>query len=1357
MARSILLVLAAASLAVACGPTPDSRVAKTPVRPVTSAQSPGTPVPPESPPDPRVDEIIAKYIAAKGGLDKLRAITSLRATAKNKFGFGDTAVEAQMAYETKRGGKTRSEVTIQGMTAVDAFDGTTAWAVEPFGGRREPFRKAADDAKRAADGADMDGPLVDWRAKGHRVDYLGTEDVEGSPAIKLRVRLKDGDIEYYFLDPDAYLEVRTVSETRTRGVEEAFYTDYGDYEQVAGVWMAAAMRGGPKGQPPQWRSKVEKVEVNAPIDDAVFAFPAPGTRVTASIVLGPGAVAPSSAGAPPPAAAGGEPVFDRGVLSGMRARNIGSAQMSGRVSAVAGRIAGGKTLLYVGAASGGVWKSEDGGTIFKPVFDKQPVQSIGAIAIDPQDPQTVWVGTGESWTRNSVSIGNGIYRSTDGGATWKNMGLPESERITRILVDPRSKDVVYACVPGKLWSDSADRGLYKTTDGGATWQLVLKGDNLSTGCSGLAMDPKNPDVLFAGTWDFRRKGWTYRSGGDTPDSPSASSLFRTADGGKTWTKLAGKDKGLPDGPWGRVEVAVAPSDANVVYAFIESKSSALYRSGDGGATWERRDDSNSMVWRPFYFARLVVDPTDANHLFKPDGALVVSEDGGKSFAYSGGGTHGDSHDVWIDPTNPKHVVVGDDGGLWTSWDGGSRWWKSQNLPISQFYHVSVDAEDPYHVYGGLQDNSSWVGDSSYPGGVTNSRWENLFNGDGFWVFPDPSDSEWVYAEYQGGLMGRVNRKTLASRVIQPMPNYGEKLRFNWNTPIHVSPTQRGVVYIGGQFLFRSKDHGDSWERVSPDLTTNDKEKQKQEESGGVTVDNSSAEMHTTIFAISESPLDAKVVWVGTDDGKVQLTRDGTRTWTDLTANVAGLPPFSWVSSIEASRYAAGSAYATFDRHTFGDMDPWVYKTTDYGKTWTRIVAPDKGVRGYAHVVKEDSVDPNLLFVGTEFGLWVSIDAGAHWAQFTGSEFPSVAVRDLALQTRDGDLAIATHGRGIWIIDDLSPLRAITPDVLARPVAFLPVRTVQERMPAAGGWPEGDATFAGQNAPGGAVITYYQRARHLFGPLEIQVFDDKGKLVDTVPASPRRGIDRVTWTMDLPPPKVPPAASAAFASTRGPRVLPGTYTIRLTKAGETIETKIEVTLDRRAPYGAADRRAQLDASMKAYALFGDMSTLVNRIAALRAAVASRAAGVPASDPLSAKLAALGAALEAEGKKIVATREGGAITGEERIREHLDQVYNALLSWEGSPAKYLVDRVESLRRELGDVANEVSALVTHDARALDDALKAHNLTPIPDGGEPVAELGGRRGEQLAAAARCAATSGRACRLLPADTATVAVTRD
>jgi photosystem II stability/assembly factor-like uncharacterized protein len=1005
--------------------------------------------------------------------------------------------------------------------------------------------------------------------------------------------------------------------------------------------------------------------------------------------------------------------LDQGVISGLGIRNIGSATMSGRISAVAAaHEKSGGIVLYVGAASGGVWKSTDGGTTFRPKFDKQSAQSIGSIAIDPNNTNTIWVGSGEAWTRNSVSVGDGIYKSTDGGETWNNMGLPNSERIVKIAVNPGNSNLVYACVTGKLWSDSADRGVYRSADAGKTWTQVLKGGNGSTGCGSMSMDAKNPNTLFASLWDFRRKGWTFRSGGENADAPSGSGLYRSDDGGNHWTEITpAANKGFPEKPFGRIAVTVAPSDSKIVYAFVESTKSALYRSDDGGKTWDRRDDSQRMVWRPFYFANLIVDPTNPDRIFKPDLVLIQSLDGGKTFAEVGGGAHGDFHDVWIDPSNPSQVIAGDDGGLWFSKDGGNRWWKANNLPVSQFYHVSVDNDDPYHVYGGLQDNSSWVGDSSYPGGITNSRWENMYGGDGFWTFDDPTDHDYLYAEAQGGNIGRVNRHTHVVRDIQPRANDNEKLRWNWNTPIALSPTDKTTLYIGAQFLFRSHDHGQTWDRISPDLTSNDPAKQKQEESGGITVDNSAAEMHTTIYSISESPKDANVIWVGTDDGNVQVTRDGGKTWKNVTAG-AGVPASSWVSYIDASHFDAGTAYVTFDRHTYGDMTPMVYKTTDFGGHWQALVSgkQDKGLRGYAHVVRNDPVKPGMVYVGTEFGLWISNDDGANWAQFKGGDFPAVAVRDLAIQSRDNDLVLATHGRGIWIIDDLTALRSLTPALLQQDVVFLPSRPQVQHLQGFGGWAEGDASYRGENASNDITITYYQRARHLFGKLKLEVLDSKGNVVETLPASKRRGINRVDWSMGVKPPTVPPAAQIAGSATQGPRVVPGVYTVRMTKGEKTFETQITVGLDPRAPFTLADRQVQFDAAMKVHGMFGQMSDLVARIQAVREGAKAAGDGLPAGDALRAQLTALADKADTIRKKIVATKEGGAITGEERLREHMDQLYGGIVGYEGRPTATLINYTSVLQRELEGVTKEFEDLRQKDLAPANAALKAKGLPEI-----------------------------------------------
>src|SRR5258708_353333 len=999
--------------------------------------------------------------------------------------------------------------------------------------------------------------------------------------------------------------------------------------------------------------------------------------------------------------------FDAATVSGLPARNIGSAAMSGRIAALDAVEQDGRISVFVGAASGGVWKSVNGGTTYKAVFDRQPVQSIGAVTIDPSNPKTIWVGTGESWMRNSVSAGDGVYKSTDGGENWTNVGLKDSEHIAKILIDPKDGNSVLVCATGHLWDDNDERGVYKTADGGKTWKKVLVGANRSSGCGMMATSRQEPKTIYASLWDFRRQGWTFRSGGP------GSGMYKSTDGGEHWTELNDSStKGLPEKPWGRVALAVAPRKPQVVYANIESKKSALYRSDDGGATWTRLDASNYVIWRPFYFGNLIVDPKDENKVFKPDLFLLLSVNGGKSFSMVSGGGHGDFHDIWINPNNPNVVIAGDDGGLWRSEDGGTRWKHQMNLPVSQFYHVSTDDADPYRVYGGLQDNSSWVGDSSYPGGVSNSRWENMYDGDGFWMFEDPSDPAYIYAEAQGGEMGRINRYTHEARSLKPLPEYGEKkLRFNWNTPIHMSPNEKGTIYIGAQFLFRSRNHGQSWDRISPDLTTNDPEKQKQEESGGVTIDNSSAEMHTTIYSISESPKNGQIIWVGTDDGHLQMSRNGAKTWTNVVGNVSGLGKNSWVSTVEASRFDEATAYATFDRHTFGDMKPYAYKTTDYGKTWTMLPAQESGVRGFAHVIKEDSVNSSVLFLGTEFGLWISTDGGQHWAQYKGSNFPAAPVDDLVVQARESDLVLATHGRGIWIVDDISPLRALTPEVMTKQAMLIPARLAIQYFDVDGGWPEGDETFKGRNRPADAQITYYQKGRHIFGDLKIEIFDQEGKLVDTVSGGKHRGLNRSGWGMRVKPPAVAPAASALFEAGQGPRVLPGTYTVKLTTGDPTHTQEFKVAIDPRAKYSLDERKAQFELSMKVYKEIEHMTYGVEAIEGVRDAANARAAKLPEKDPLRKQLQKLAADCDGLRSKIVATKEGGMITGEERIRELLGQLYGAVTGYDGRPTDYQVARTESLGHELQDVIDDFQKLAQKELPAINAALKRKKLEPIP----------------------------------------------
>jgi photosystem II stability/assembly factor-like uncharacterized protein len=633
------------------------------------------------------------------------------------------------------------------------------------------------------------------------------------------------------------------------------------------------------------------------------------------------------------------------------------------------------------------------------------------------------------------------------------------------------------------------------------------------------------------------------------------------------------------------------------------------------------------------------------------------------------------------------------------------------LPVSQFYHVSTDMNDPYQVYGGLQDNSSWVGDQEYPGGITNNRWENLYGGDGFWAFSDPADPNFTYAEYQGGHISRINRRTLEARDIQPKAGYKEKLRYNWNTPIALSPNERGTIYIGSQFLFRSRDHGVTWDRISPDLSTNDPIRQKQEQSGGITVDNSSAEMNTTIYSISESPRAAGQIWVGTDDGNVQLTRDGGRNWTNLTPSL-GMPAGNWISWVEASRFDPAVAYVTDDRHSYGDMGTYLYRTADYGRTWQRLVSPGTpGVRGYAHVIKEDRLNPNILFLGTEFGLFTSLNGGQSWAQFKPNNFPDgVAVRDIALQPQEDDLVLATHGRGIWVIDDISPLRQLTSATLANAATLLPGRPAEQRIQGNGGWAEGNATYYGENPPGGATITYYQKARHVIGRMKLEILDSSGKLVDEVPASKRRGLNRVSWPMRTKPPQVPPAASLAGASTQGERFLPGTYTVRLTKAGQAMTEPLTVTLDKRATFTVADRQAQFAASERLKGMFVRMSKLVAQINGVRGEAGAFASNGAAPADVKASAAQLLAKADALRKEIVATTEGGAITGEERLREHVDEIYGAINSVEDRPTIYQVARIDALDRELKDVEARWAAFQSGDLAAFNAKLRAARLPPL-----------------------------------------------
>jgi photosystem II stability/assembly factor-like uncharacterized protein len=964
-------------------------------------------------------------------------------------------------------------------------------------------------------------------------------------------------------------------------------------------------------------------------------------------------------------------VLDSDVLAGLVPRPIGPAVMSGRIAAIAG-VASDPVTLYVGSAGGGLWKSSDGGTTYKSVFDQYP-QSIGAVTVDPSKPTTVWVGTGETWVRNSVSVGAGVYQSTDGGDHWTQVGLKDSERIARILVHPTRSDVVYVCATGHLWDANEERGVYQTTDGGKTWTRLLFVD-ANTGCADLDMDPKDPNVLYAGMWQFRRRADFFTSGGP------GSGLYKTTDGGKTWRQLT---NGLPAGEKGRIAVAVAPSKPSVVYAVVEAKRTALYRSDDAGETWQEMNASNTVQTRPFYFALVVVDPSDDQRVYKPGLMLGTSTDGGRSFSNiltSAGSVHSDLHALWINPKNPYHMVLGTDGGVYFSVDRGAHWRHANGLPVSQFYVVSYDLDWPYNVYGGLQDNGTWMAPSRGIGGVQLYDWRNIGLGDGFHAYADATDRDYVYVEYQGGNLLRFRKSTGELKDVKPYPKAGEPaLRFNWNTPVHLSPTRPGTVYLGGQFLFRSTDRGDSWERVSPDLTTNDPRRQRQSESGGLTIDNSSAENFTTIFTISESPRNAEVIWVGTDDGNVQLTRDGGKTWHNVVANVPGLPPGSWVSRIESGHFADGVAYATFDNHYTGDMRSYVYRTADFGQTWTSLGTPE--LSGYAHVIREDLVNPDLLFLGTELGLFVTVDGGRHWARMANT-FPAVAVRDLQIHPREQDLIVATHGRGVWILDDITPLRHLTQAVLDSDVVMLPSRPATMVIPASVQSFTGDDEYAGQNPDEAATIVYYLKRRPLFGDLRVEVYDSAGALRATYPGERRRGINRVQWPMRLKAPKVPPATSlvAQPGAFLGPRVPEGTYRVRLVVGDKAYENMVTLTPDPRFVDTREDRGLQDRTATRLYDMVQRLAYLVDATIDLRDQARARAAGLEAGDRLARRLTTYADSLDAFRVSLVSTSSAGRMGGEELLREKLVGLYGAVNGYEGRPTGSQLEQADVLAGRL-----------------------------------------------------------------------------
>lgn len=876
-------------------------------------------------------------------------------------------------------------------------------------------------------------------------------------------------------------------------------------------------------------------------------------------------------------------VIDNQLLNDLKARSIGPGGMSGRVTAIAVE-PGNDAVFYVGTASGGIWKTTNGGINFSPVFDNEAVSGIGALAVDPGNPDIVWAGTGEGNPRNSITGGYGIYRSPDAGRTWQLMGLEATRHIHRIIVHPGNSNILYIGAIGSPWGAHEERGVFKTTDGGQTWKKILYVNDI-TGVADMVIDKRNPEKLYVAMWEHLRHPWFFQSGGE------GSGLYITVDGGENWKEITEKD-GLPSGELGRIGLAASASNPNYVYALIESKKNAIYRSVDGGYSWEKRGDKN-IGDRPFYYAELYVDPLNENRIYSLYSRVNISEDGGMTFStLVGNNIHLDHHAWWIHPENPSFMIDGNDGGLAISYDMGKNWRHVTNLPVSQFYHIAVDNELPYNVYGGMQDNGSWKG----PGylwssdGIINEYWDFLLGGDGFDVQPVRGDSKFCYAMSQGGNLQRINTQTGEGMNIMPAET-DTKLRFHWNAALALDPYEENTLYYGSQFLHKSSDRGDSWEIISPDLTTNDTTRHLFHKSGGLTYDVTGAETYTCILTIAPSPVKKGVIWVGTDDGNIQLTRDGGESWVNTINKIKEFPDRPWVPQIVPSSYNEAEAFAVVNDYRQNNYAPYLYHTTDYGKSWTRLV-DESDVEGYVLSFVQDPEVQELMFLGTEYGLYVSINSGRDWVKWKNG-YPTVSTMDMAIQVREADLVIGTFGRSAYVIDDIRPLRrwAVQGDKFKAETIQLfdaPEAYMAGMKNAPGYYFHGDAYFKGENRKAGAMITYFAKKeaveeggkdkeeKEKKDTVLIRIMDETGDIVRTLEDVPDEGINRIYWNFDRDGIKLD------FGRGRGREnkypggggfAFTGDYTVRAVYKGDSSQTTLTVKPDPRVNYDLAGQRAR----------------------------------------------------------------------------------------------------------------------------------------------------------------------------------------
>jgi len=904
---------------------------------------------------------------------------------------------------------------------------------------------------------------------------------------------------------------------------------------------------------------------------------------------------------------------DSSLYKGMKWRLIGPFR-GGRVLAVAG-VPSQPDTYYFGGVSGGVWKTVDSGQNWMPMSDKESFSSVGSIAVAESDPNVIYVGSGEACIRGNITHGDGVWKSTDGGKTWKNMGLKDTQSIGRVIVDPRNPNIVLVAALGHAYGSNTERGLFRSIDGGQNWEKVLYKDD-KTGAIDVEFDPHNSSIVFAALWEVIRKPWTLSSGGP------GSGLYKSTDGGKTWKRLEGN--GLPSGILGRIGVSVSGADGNRVYALIEATEGGLYRSDDGGENWTYVNKEDRFRQRAWYFTHIFADPQNADLVYILNTGMYSSRDAGKSFSLVPA-PHGDHHGLWINPHHPNRMINSNDGGADITMDGGKTWSTQYNQPTAQFYHVAADTHFPYRLYGAQQDNTSvGIATASDDGFIDRPDWYAVGGGEAGWIAPYPPDSNIVYAGDNEGLVTRYDRTNGQVQVINPWPDmpsgYGVesmKYRMQWTAPMIVSPHDPNVLYVGANVLLKTTNGGMSWQAISPDLTRNDKSKQGV--SGGpITKDNTSAEYYDTIFALDESPLEKGLIWAGSDDGLVHITRDAGKTWTNVTPK--DLPEWSRISLLAASPHDAATAYLTVDRHELDDLHPYIYKTGDYGKSWTKISGdlPDNLV---VRAVREDPVRRGLLFAGTESGVMMSFDDGKHW-QSLQMNLPVSPVRDVLV--KNDDLAIATHGRSFWVLDDLVPLRQLSPEVANSPAfLFKPRAALRSQIPI--GLPS--KRPVGLNPPGPALIDYYLKAAPKeISPgkkeeVQIEIVDSQGKLVrkfsnnkppEELPESefepeqhnegllaPEAGMNRFAWDLKFEPPAKAKEEGPWTGRPEGPFVVPGKYEVKLTAGGKTYTAPLEVKLEPRVKTSQADLEKQLELALKIRDAVNENHRAVTEIREVRA--------------------------------------------------------------------------------------------------------------------------------------------------------------